>query len=353
MTKPIQIGLIGLGRAGSGMHRWEIEPRPEKFHFAAVCDCIEERTVPFVEAYGSRPYTRIEDILADPEVELISIATRSCDHFAHAKMALAAGKNVMLEKPFCMSVAEVDELIAMGSSPAGPHLYIRHNRRFEGGFETAMKVINSGILGDVYEVKLTRNGYQRRKDWQTIKEFGGGQLLNWGPHIIDHSLQFCGGDYKELYSNIKHVAAAGDCEDHIKIVFTGVNNRIVDMEISGGTALGTPEYIIYGSKGAMISQGGSFHLRYLDPKVELSKIEADPNTPSGTGFGNSETLPWIEEDIPMAPEGVSGEGTDRIWDALYDSIRFGKAYPIPLHQAKKVVEVIEKVKSGTIFANNL
>ena len=349
MAEPIRVGLVGLGRAGNGMHRPELRSRQYKFRFYAVCDIIEERTTPFVEEFGSKPYTKLEDLLADPGVELVSIATRSCDHYRHAKMALQAGKDVMLEKPFAMSLAQAKELVALGSEPAGPHLYIRHNRRFECGFQQAMEIIDSGILGDVYEIKLTRNNYDRRCDWQTISRYGGGQLLNWGPHIIDHSLRFCGGDYVKLYSSLKHAAAAGDCEDHIKIVFTGVNGRIVDMEISGGAALPTPEYLIYGSKGAMVSEGGRFHLRYLDPAVKLSPVVADPETPgTGRGFGNKEPLTWIEKDVP-----IEGDGTARIWDALYESIRNGRKYPIGLDQATKVIEVIEKVKEGTIFQNNL
>ena len=187
MEKPIRIGLVGLGRAGHGMHKKELETRQDKFQFYAVCDIIEERTKPFVEEFGSKPYTSYEEMLKDDNVELVSIATRSCDHYKHAKMALLAGKDVMLEKPFCMHPEESRELIALGSQPAGPHLYIRHNRRFEKGFCKAMEIIDSGILGEVFEIKLSRNSYQRRCDWQTISEFGGGQLLNWGPHIIDHS----------------------------------------------------------------------------------------------------------------------------------------------------------------------
>ncbi|MBR6558725.1 MAG: Gfo/Idh/MocA family oxidoreductase [Clostridia bacterium] len=349
MEKPIRIGLVGLGRAGHGMHKKELETRQDKFHFYAVCDVIEERTKPFVEAFGSKPYTSYEEMLKDENVELISIATRSCDHYKHAKMALLAGKDVMLEKPFCMHPEESRELIALGSQPAGPHLYIRHNRRFEKGFCKAMEIIDSGILGDVFEIKLSRNSYQRRCDWQTISEFGGGQLLNWGPHIIDHSLRFCGGTYTNMYSAIRHVAAAGDCEDHIKIVFTGVNGRIVDMEISGGAALPTPEYRIYGSRGALVSENGEFSVKYLDPKVELAPVVADPETPgAGTGFGNNETLSWIEEKIPFG----EGDGTARIWDALYDTIRHGVKFPIALSEALSVIEVIEKVKEGTIFQNN-
>ena len=348
MERPIRIGLVGLGRAGFGMHRNELSTRQDKFQFYAVCDIIKERTEPFVEQFGSKAYTDYEEMLKDDGVELVSIATRSCDHFAHAKMALLAGKDVMLEKPFCMHPEQSKELIALGSQPAGPHLYIRHNRRFEKGFKKAMEIIDSGILGNVFEIKLTRNSYQRRCDWQTISEFGGGQLLNWGPHIIDHSLRFCGGAYTDMYSAIRHVAAAGDCEDHIKIVFTGVNGRIVDMEISGGAALPTPEYRVYGSRGALVSDDGFFKARYLDPNVELAPIKADPETPGASaGFGNNEKLQWIEEDIPFG----DGDGTASIWDHLYETIRHGKKYPIALSEALAVIEVIEKVKENTIFQN--
>jgi len=121
----------------------------------------------------------------------------------------------------------------------------------------------------------------------------------------------------------------------------------VDMEISGGAALPTPEYRIYGSRGALVSEKNSFKLRYLDPAVELPPVVADPETPGvGTSFGNKETLPWIEETVD-----AGNGGTDRVWDALYDSIRFGVKYPIALSEAAAVTEVIEKVKAGTIFEN--
>ena len=66
----------------------------------------------------------------------------------------------------------------------------------------------------------------------------------------------------------------------------------------------------------------------------------------GILIGNPETLPWIEEDIP-----IQGDGTARIWDALYDAIRRNIPFPVTLDQAAKVIEVIERVKKGTIFEN--
>ena len=347
MSKPIKIGVVGLGRIGMSVHRECLKARPDKFQVVAACDLIEERTARYAEEFGCRTYSDINDLINDPEVEVVDIATRSCDHYAHAKMALLAGKSVLVEKPFCQTYEEAKELVRLGSQPAGPRVFVRHNRRIEEGFIQINEIIDSGILGNVYEVRLARNSYQRRNDWQTIKEFGGGQLLNWGPHIVDHAIQFCGGAYEQMFSDIKRVTAVGDAEDHIKIVFKGVNGRIVDMEISGGVALPVPQYMVYGTKGTLISDGKNIRMKYLDPEVELADIKADPSTPgSGSSFGNSEKLTWKEETIP-----TSSEKTEAIWDYFYEAYRNNKPYPVTSAQAIEVVRALELAKVGTEFEN--
>lgn len=347
MSNPIKIGVVGLGRIGMSVHRECLKARPDKFTVVAACDLIKERYDRYAEEFGCRTYDNIDDLIADPEVEVVDIATRSCDHYIHSKKALLAGKSVLVEKPFCATYEQAKELVKLGSQPGGPKIYVRHNRRFEEGFIKVNEIIASGILGDVYEVRLTRNSYQRRNDWQTIMEYGGGQLLNWGPHIIDHALQFCGGTYESLYSEIKRVTAVGDAEDHIKIVFKGVNGRIVDMEISGGVSMNTPVYTIYGTRGTLIGEDNhELKLKYLDPKVKLADIKADPATPgSGSAYGNGETLVWKEETVALAKK----DKTDVIWDYFYEAYRNNKPYPITAAQALEVMRVIDEVKKDTIF----
>ena len=347
MSKPIKIGVVGLGRIGMSVHKKAYMNRRDTYNVVAACDLIQDRADKYAEEFGCRTYTNYEDLIADPEVEIIDIATRSCDHYKHAKMALLAGKSVLVEKPFCETYAQARELVELGSQPAGPRVFVRHNRRFEEGFNKINEIIDSGILGNVYEVRLARNGYQRRNDWQAIKEFGGGQLLNWGPHIIDHSLQFCGGDYEQLFADIKRVTAVGDAEDHLKLVFKGVNGRLVDMEISGGVSQKIPEYTIYGTKGTLICTGTNIKIKYLDPEVELADIKASPETPAdGATYGNGETLTWKEEALKLSGE----DHTDVIWDYLYESFRNNRPYPITSKQAATVVKVIEEAKIGTEFA---
>ena len=342
MSQPINIGLAGLGRAGWGMHCKELRGREEKFRIVAACDPIASRRERMEEHYGCRTYEHVEDLIADGEVELVDIATRSTEHHAHTMAALQAEKHVFLEKPMCISHDQAVELQQADAQSEGS-LYIRHNRRFDSDFVHVKEIIDSGMLGEVYEIRLARHGYSRRDDWQTIKEHGGGQLLNWGPHIVDHALRFVDGQVAEQFSYLRRVAAVGDAEDHVKIVLRGVSGRIVDLEISGGVAIGSPTYLVFGTKGSLTLSGREIRMRYLDPAQQLVDKAANPGTPGET-FGTPEQLEWIDETIPVNPGSNSV-----IWDELYSAIREGTIFPISLDEAVQVMQVISAAKAGTEF----
>jgi predicted dehydrogenase len=344
MSRPIKIGIAGIGRAGWGMHCEELKGREDKFEIVAACDLIESRRNKMEEKFGCKTYEKIEDMIADPNVELVDIATRSKDHFDHALLALKAGKSVILEKPMCLNYNQALKLKEESEKSDG-QLYIRHNRRFDPDFLHVREIIASGILGDVYEIRLARHSYNRRDDWQTIIEHGGGQLLNWGPHIVDHALRFLESPVSDMYSDLKKIAAVGDAEDHLKIILKGQNGRLVDLEISGGVAIGSPTYRVFGSKGSLELTGDKIKLKHLDPEVELVDKKSNPGTPGET-FGTPEQLVWIEEEIP-----VKDGDNYVIWDMLYESIRNGAEYPISLDEALEVMKVISAAKKGTEFDN--
>lgn len=92
MSEPIRIGLAGLGRDGWGMHCEELEDRKELFRIVAACDPIAARRGAAAERFGYRAYANLEELAADPAVELVDITTRSSDHCAHGLLALTAGK---------------------------------------------------------------------------------------------------------------------------------------------------------------------------------------------------------------------------------------------------------------------
>ncbi len=343
-TNPIRIGIVGLGRAGWGMHCFELKGREKKFRIVAGCDPLKDRRDRLVATYGAKAYKTVDELIADPNVELVDIANRQADHVPDALQALKAGKHVFLEKPIAVTYPEARKLKPAAAKAKGK-LCIRHNRRLEPTFQHIREIIASGILGDVHTIKLRRNKFQRRDDWQTLRSQNGGQLLNWGPHLIDQGLRFLESPLVDLWSDLKCVAAVGDAEDHIKIVMVGKNGRLIDIEISGGAALSEPIYIVLGSKGALTSDEKTIHLKYLDPKRKLAPRRAKAGAPDLGGFGSEDKLYWIDKTIPVAPKARCD--MDHIWDYLYDTIRKRKRFPITLDESLEVMKVVSEIQKQT------
>lgn len=357
----LRVGIIGLGRAGWGMQCRELDALSERYEIVAGCDLYAPWRDRFANRYPEAQVTAdMNAVLSNPDVDLVSIATPSADHFCHAMAALAAGKKVFLEKPMCSTYAEAMAL--REASQEGPgRLYVRHNRRFEAVFMEVRRIIESGLLGNVAEIKLSRVSFGRRNDWQTLTRLGGGQLGNWGSHIIDHGLQLLGAPEQPvstLHCRLARIAAVGDAEDHAKIVMTGQSGTVVDIEVSGGAALRTPTYMIWGTRGALEGWGTRLKLKYLDPAVPLAPRVAFAGVPGsefvlpdgelpleartiGSNFGQPETLSWIEEERV-----VQEVSPGMIWDALYEDIHNGVPFPVTLDQAVEVMRIIDAARSG-------
>ncbi|MDD7751525.1 MAG: Gfo/Idh/MocA family oxidoreductase, partial [bacterium] len=234
--KKIKVAIWGLGRAGWGMHTHEIDRCPGCYEIAGCYDILPERMAQMQKKYPAcKAYSSPEEMLADPEIELVAVAVRSRDHVKFDIQVLEAGKYLIAEKPIAVSYAEAMKLKEVSDRHPGK-MFCRQNRRFEACFQQVQEIIREGILGDIYEIKLCRHNYQRRADWQALKSCAGGQLNNWGPHLIDHALQFIHAPLESVWSDLRLVAAMGDAEDHFKAVLRGTNKIVVDIEVSGGVA---------------------------------------------------------------------------------------------------------------------
>lgn len=345
LNDALRVGLCGIGRAGFGMVRRDLQKLPH-INVIAGFDILPERTRQLAEICASRIYDSYEQILGDDQIELVIVATRSHEHVPMVLQALKAGKDVLVEKPMALDLAGADKLIA-AAKKAGRKLFVRHNRRFDVPFLQAMEVVRSGKIGKLFAVQLRQGGYQRRNDWQTLRQFGGGQLLNWGPHLVDWALQFVGGKAQDVWADLKLIAAAGDAEDHVKLLIRGETGTVADIEISGATAINQPPWLLLGSTGSLVIDArNQCRLRYFDAK-RLPKLKASDATPegrSGSHFSSNEEIEWIEEEFPAeAKKPVS------FWIELYKAVRKGSAFPITLEHARETMRVISLAKKGTRF----
>lgn len=349
MKEKVRVGLIGLGRVGIQMHLYELDRFADMFELAACCDVLEDRVAAVKERYPAvHGYTDAEALIADPEVELVTIAVPSRLHVMMAEQALAAGKIVFLEKPFALSMEGLARLRKLDELYPGK-LFLRHNRRFEACYNHILDVMKSGVLGDVYEIKLRRLRHRFRDDWQTRLDCGGGQLYNWGPHLIDQALQFLDGDVESVFSDMKVIAARGDAEDHIKLVFRGVNGRVVDVEISDAVPIqNEPVATVYGTRGVLISQDErTLDLQYLAPDFPIPPAVSRLDAPPISGGGVYSTAPdpvWVKESIPVAP--ANGFDLNSIYKYLYLAIRENLPFPVKNTEGFRNTEMMLKIKAA-------
>jgi predicted dehydrogenase len=340
LKNALRVGLCGIGRSGSGMVARDLASLPQ-IRVVAGFDLIQDRARQLSALCGSKAYPSYDQMLRDTDIELIIVATRSHEHVPMTLRALRGGRDVLVEKPMALDLAGADKLIA-AAKKHGRRLFVRHNRRFDLPFLQAREIVAAGKLGKLFSVQLRQGKYQRRSDWQTLKKFGGGQLLNWGPHLVDWALQLIGGAAVDVWADLKLIAAAGDAEDYVKLLLRGPTGIVADIEINGAAALDQPPWLLMGSQGSLrIDAENRCSLRYFDAR-RLSKLKPDdatPTTRAGSHFGGSDDIPWIEDEFPAAPT-----KTPNFWIELYKSMRRGTPFPVTLEQARETMRVISLAK---------
>ena len=189
--KPIRVGIAGLGRSGWGIHAAYLRTAPRLFKIAAVADLIPERVAQAAAELRCRAYPDAESLIADPDLDLVVVATYNPTHAKYAKMALRAGKHVLCEKPFGLTVADVDAMSA-AAKERGRVLVPFQQRHLEKDFLKVKEICESGLVGDVFRIRLCWHGFGRRWDWQTVRAMAGGNLNNNGPHVVDHAVTLFG-----------------------------------------------------------------------------------------------------------------------------------------------------------------
>lgn len=340
---PVNVGVIGLGRSGWAIHVAYLA-RAEQFRLAAVADPLEERRREAVETHGVRAaYASPEELLADGDVELVVVSTPSHTHKELAIKALQAGKHVLVEKPFALSAAEADEMIAAARAN-GRLLTCFQNRRFDPDFLEVRRIIENGRLGRVFFIRIGTYRYERRRDWQTLVRMGGGMLNNWGAHRVDQALLLLGGGYDELFCDMQRTVSAGDAEDHVKLTLKR-RGLVVDVEIFSATPIMLgPTWMVIGDHGMLVGEN-PMTVQWVEPGA-LPPIEADPGAVPGRRYGTGEVVPWQKEEI--RPSGESP--TAVFYRSLYQSIRYGEPLAVTPESVRLQLEVLDRCRATYVPA---
>lgn len=339
-NEPIRVGIAGLGRSGWNIHAHLLEPLAEKFQVAAVVDADEDRRNEAVDRFDCMAYTSYDELLADNGVELIVVALPSHLHADMAIAALEAGKHVVCEKPMATSLADADRMVAAAAA-SDRHLTIFQNRRYDPHFMQVRKLIDSGILGRIVQIRALASNFGRRWDWQTLKEFGGGTLNNTGPHFIDLLLQLFGdAEPTQVYAHLDRTLTLGDADDHVKLVFKGEDTPTVDLELSAANAYPGEFWHIMGTQGGLTGSLKELRWRYMDP-AQLPPRELD-SMPTPDRSYNRDEIVWQEGS--WSADEYEGPGYEGFYLDLHEAIRNQAPLFVTPESVRKVIWLMEECR---------
>lgn len=272
MQQSINVGLIGFGMAGQVFHAPLITSVQGLRLHKVYARRPEQQAILQAKYPDTIISTVVDDIINDPEIDLVVIAAANAVHFSLTREALLAGKHVVVEKPFTNTVAEADELIALAKQQK-KILSVFHSARWHSDYLTVKDIIASGELGRLVtlEIRYDRfRNYLRPNAWREDDLPGSGIFFDLGAHLIDQSLQLFGkpqGIFTYLRKMREGVGAVDDFE--VILLYPGLK---VSLKGSMLIKEPTPRYALYGTEGAFVKQG-------VDPQeVALKEGKTPLNT---------------------------------------------------------------------------
>ena len=266
----IKTAILGYGRNGSTMHAGVIESLPE-FTMAAVCDIDPEAREKAAGRFGCPVYESYREMLDSVDLDLVVIVTRSSQHAPMAVDTLNAGKNVMVTKPWALNAGQARGMISAAE---------KNNRlllpwlpaRTACDLARLREIVASGAIGRVFQIRRSEYSFGLRNDWQTLREFGGGYLLNWGPHLVDQPLQLAGSPVRSVSAHMKHLNNPGDTEDMFYAVMTTMDSTVVIAEWSMAEG-DLPGWLIQGDRGTIRVTGAKIETWRVSLPAEVDEKE--------------------------------------------------------------------------------
>jgi predicted dehydrogenase len=252
----IRCAVIGYGGAcnmGFNHSNW-INAAPG-MKTVAVCDVVPDRLEQAKKDFpGIKTFSDYREVMKDSDIDLVVIITPHSTHFEIGMEAIRHGKHVVMEKPMCLHVSEADAMIEEAKKQ-GVTLTVFHNRRHDGDYMAMKEIIEKGIIGEVYRIEFCLEMWEHifPKTWRSVKALSGGIFYDWGPHIVDWTLNLMGEKIESVYAlTQKRVWMDTDIEDEIQVIVRFSDGKIGDMQLSFASMGHNPNWRIIGTKGAIV-----------------------------------------------------------------------------------------------------
>jgi predicted dehydrogenase len=257
-SRTIRVGLIGYGYAGKTFHAPLIQSVP------GLSLTVVGSSKPEI-VHAAIPNVTVcspNEVPTHPDVDLVVIATPNESHFPLATAALRAGKDVVVDKPFTVTLAEARSLAALAKE-CGRLLSVFQNRRWESEVIAAKTMLESGQLGTVshFECHMDRFRPVVRRRWREDAGPGAGLWFDLGPHLIDLAVYLFGLP-ETVNANFAILREGGQTDDwaHVQLNYDRVQ---VILHCSLLVAGGGPRSVLHGTRGSWMKYGADVQERQL------------------------------------------------------------------------------------------
>jgi predicted dehydrogenase len=342
----IKFGIIGHGFMGREHEK--MLSRLDGIKLTAIAD-IDPAQLEDVQD-GIKRYVNPDELINDPDVQVVLIAANNNQHRKLVMEAARAGKDVLCEKPVTMGLADLDEMEKVCKAQ-NVRFTVHHQRRFDPDFRTAKSVYDSGTLGNVYMVKTGLYGFNgNMHDWHVFKKEGGGMLFDWGVHLIDQMLWMINGKVKTVYADVRNVINE-EVDDYFKILLRFDNNITAEIEL-GTYYLSDKEkwferhWFISGNKGSL----------YVDGFRPAGKICRTTRLLTNVGSKRTMTAAGPTRSFGPPPEGVLvtedvaiAETKHEDYFRNYIAAYHGKEdFLVKIPETRRVLRVMEAARESAV-----
>ncbi|AIQ52440.1 Gfo/Idh/MocA family protein [Paenibacillus sp. FSL R7-0331] len=277
--------VVIVGYGGMGSYHGQLISSNDNLEVAGTYDLLDTRRQASVEA-GYKAYGSYEEVLADPAVEVVLIATPNDVHKDIAVRALQAGKHVVCEKPVAMSSAELKEMIAVAEE-AGQVLMVHQNRRWDEDFRIIKQMYEAETIGTLFQIESRVHGANGIPgDWRHVKAQGGGMLLDWGVHLLDQLLFMIDSKVVSVSSTLSYILG-NDVDDGFEAVLQFENGIKAIVEVGTTNFITLPRWYVKGLEGSAVIEDWSLTGKIITRNNEAEHREP---TPIRAGVGLTKTM---------------------------------------------------------------
>ena len=333
------IGYIGNGKSTNRYHLPFVLTLKDKIEVKMIYQRNLKNNI--WPKYSNIIYTdNLDTLLKDPDIKVIFVCVSTEGHYSLAKKVLEAGKNCVVEKPFSTNLENAKELFKIAKEK-GIMVQCYQNRRFDSDFLTTQKVIESGKLGDIYEVNMHYDYYrpnvpEKEKEYNINNAF----LYTHACHTIDQVLSYFGKPSK-VYSDVRQLLGKGRMNDYFDIDFY-YNNLKVSVKSSYFRTKQRPSFEVYGTKGTWIKkeqdrQEADLKKFYLPEGHDDFGIDLPEHY--GTIIYYDNTGIYHEEKVP-SERGNYG----KYYEALYETLINGAPQLVTEEQTIEQMSIIEEAE---------